>query len=198
MRILCVLLLFFPMASRAGEEQSQPAAEVKEAQEPERCDISLNIGWFARQDVSVKPGRVVGPDFNLHIENDVIYGFIRGKATRFRVKKDDISGSAGGFDLMLHLSRSDTQTEIRGLVGNRRVVAKVSDEKISVSAAASSVTTSSSSLSVSKVRVGYFRGHVGGGAQLQFADMTLKGCDLSILKNRPGLIVALFMAWLGT
>jgi len=27
--------------------------------------------------------------------------------------------------------------------------------------------------------------------------MTLSGCDLSILRDRPGLIVALFMAWLG-
>lgn len=194
MRIICVLLLIFPLAARAGEET---AAEVKEVQEPARCDISLNIGWFARQDVSVKPGRVLGPDFNLHIEGNITYGFIRGKVTRFKVKGDDISGSAAGFDLMLHLSKSDTQTEIRGLVGSRRVVAKVSDEKISVSGAASSVINSSSSLSVTKVRAGYFRGHVGGGSDLQFADMTLKGCDLDILKNRPGLIVALFMAWLG-
>jgi hypothetical protein len=27
--------------------------------------------------------------------------------------------------------------------------------------------------------------------------LTLKGCDLDFLKDRPGLIVALFMAWLG-
>ena len=194
MRILCVLLMIFPLAALAGEE---PKAEVKEVGGAGRCDISMNIGWFARQDVSVKPGRVVGPDFNLHIEDNIIYGFIRGKATRFKVKKDDISGSAAGFDLMLHLSESDTQTEIRGLVGNRRVVAKVSSEKISVSAAGSSVIASSSSLSVSKVKVGYYRGHVGGGSNLQFADLTLKGCDLQIFRERPGLIVALFMAWLG-
>ena len=194
MRIICVLLLIFPMAALAGEE---PAAKVKEVGEAGRCDISMNIGWFARQDVSVKPGRVIGPDFNLHIEDDIIYGFIRGKVTRFKVKGDGISGSAAGFDLMLHLSKSDTQTEIRGLVGSRRVVAKVSDEKISVSAAASSDIISSSSLSVSKVRAGYFRGHVGGGSELQLAEMSLKGCDLSTLRDRPDLIVALFMAWLG-
>jgi hypothetical protein len=181
-------------AALAGEETP---AEVKEVGEAGRCDMSLNVGWFARQDVSIKPGRVVGPDFNLHIEDDVIYGFIRGKASRFKVKKDAVSGSAAGFDLMLHVNKSDTQTEVRGLVGNRRVVAKVSDEKISVSAAASSVINSSSSLSVSKVKAGYFRGHVGGGAELQFADMKLSGCDLSVLKDRPGLIVALFMVWLG-
>lgn len=194
MRILCVLLMIFPLAAWAGEE---PKAEVKEVGEAGRCDIFLNIGWFARQDVSVKPGRVVGPDFNLHIEDNIIYGFIRGKATRFKVKTDSISGSAAGFDLMLHLSKSDTETEVRGLVGNRRVVAKVSDEKISVSAAASSVIASSSSLAVTKEKTGYFRGHVGGGSNLQFADLTLKGCDLQIFRERPGLIVALFMAWLG-
>jgi hypothetical protein len=194
MRMLCILLLVFPMSVWAGEET---AAEVNEKQEPGRCDMSLNIGWFARQDVSVKPGRVVGPDFNLHIEDDVVYGFIRGKATRFRVSEDDISGSAAGFDLMLHVNKSELVTEVRGLVGNRRVVAKVSDVKVSVSASASSVISSSSSLSVAKVREGYFRGHVGGGSELQFADLKLTGCDLDFLKDRPGLIVALFMAWLG-
>jgi hypothetical protein len=77
------------------------------------------------------------------------------------------------------------------LVGAQRVVAKVSDEKISVSSVASS-------LSVSKVKAGYYRGHVGrGGAEIQFAEMAIKGCDLSMLRDRPGLIVALFMAWLG-
>ena len=101
MRILCVFLLIFPLAAQAGEE---PKTEVKEVQEAGRCEISMNIGWFARQDVSVKPGRVVGPDFNLHIEDNIIYGFIRGKTTRFKVMEDDISGSAAGFDLMLHLS----------------------------------------------------------------------------------------------
>jgi hypothetical protein len=195
MRILCVLLVLFPLAGQAGEE---PQAEVKEGGEAGQCDISLNIGWFARQDVSVKPGRVVGPDFNLHIEDDVFYGFIRGKATRFKVKKDGISGSAAGFDLLLHLSESETQMEIRGLVGNRRVVARASSEKISVSAAASSVISTSSSLSVARVKKGYFRGHVGGGSNLQFADMKLAGCDLDFIRKRPGLIVALFMAWLGS
>jgi hypothetical protein len=194
MRRIWALLLMFPLAVQAGEE---PLAEVEEVSEAGRCDMSLNIGWFARQDVSVKPGRVVGPDFNLHIEDDVVYGFIRGKTTRFRVKKDGVSGSAAGFDLMLHLSESETRTEIRGLVGNRRVVATVSAEKISVSAAASSVISTSSSLTVSKVKKGYFRGHVGGGSELQFADMTLSGCDLDFIRKRPGLIVALFMAWLG-
>ncbi len=194
MRILGVLLLVFPLAARAGEE---PAADVQKAGEPGLCEISMNIGWFARQDVSVKPGRVVGPDFNLHIEDDVFYGFIRGKSSRFKVKKDAISGSAAGFDLMLHLSESETQTEIRGLVGNRRVVARVSSEKISVSAAASSVINTSTSLSVAKVKKGYFRGHVGGGSDLQVADMKLAGCDLDFIRKRPGLIVALFMAWLG-
>jgi hypothetical protein len=151
----------------------------------------LNIGWFARQDVSVKPGRVLGPDFNLHIEDNVIYGFIRGKTTRFKVGQDDVSGSLAEFDLMLHIDKSDLKTVVRGLVGTQRVVAKVSDEQITVSSVASS-------LSVSKVRAGYFRGHVGGGgAKIQFADMTLSGCDLTILRDRPGLIVALFMAWLG-
>jgi hypothetical protein len=188
MRILCILLVLFPLTAAAGEKAP---AEVKEVSEAGRCEMSLNIGWFARQDVSIKPGRIVGPDFNLHIEDDVIYGFIRGKTTRFRVKKDSVSGTAAGFDLMLHVNKSDTETLVRGLVGAQRVVAKVSDEKISVSSVASS-------LSVSKEKAGYFRGHVGrGGAEIQFADMTLSGCDLSFLKDRPGLIVALFMAWLG-
>jgi hypothetical protein len=197
MRIFCFLLVLFPLVARGGEKQTQPAADVKKVQETGRCDISLSIGWFARQDVSVKPGRVVGPDFNLHIEDDIVYGFIRGKVTRFKVKPDHISGSAAGFDLMLHINKSDRVTEIRGLVGSRRVVAQVSDKKVSVSAAASSVVTSSSSLSVLEVRAGYFRGHVGGGSELQFAEMTLKGCDLNVLKNRPDLIVVLFMCWLG-
>ena len=77
------------------------------------------------------------------------------------------------------------------------MVARVSDEKIAVNGSSSSVVSSSTSLSVTKVRAGYFRGHVGGGSDLQFADMTMKGCDLSIIKNRPDLIVALFMCWLG-
>jgi len=188
MRILVVLMMFLAMSAVAGEE---PPAEVKEVGEVGRCDMSLNIGWFARQDVSVKPGRVVGPDFNLHIEDDVIYGFIRGKTTRLKVKKDSVSGSAAGFDLMLHINKSELETEVRGLVGVQRVVAKVSDEKVSVSSAASS-------LAVSRVKGGHFRGHVGrGGSDIQFAEMTLSGCDLSFLKDRPGLIVALFMAWLG-
>lgn len=188
MRILCVFAVLLPLAALAGDKAP---VEVKEVGEAGRCDMSLNVGWFARQDVSIKPGRIIGPDFNLHIEDDVIYGFIRGKATRFRVKEDSVSGSAAGFDLMLHISKSDTQTEVRGLVGVQRVVAKVSDEKISVSSAASS-------LAVSKEKAGYFRGHVGrGGSDIQFADMTLSGCDLSVLRDRPGLIVALFMAWLG-
>jgi hypothetical protein len=123
--------MWFPLVALAGEEP-----KVKETGEAGRCDMSMNIGWFARQDVSVKPGRVVGPDFNLHIEDNVIYGFIRGKATRFKVKKDSVSGSAAGFDLMLHVNKSDFETEVRGLVGNRRVVAKVSDEKISAEHAA--------------------------------------------------------------
>lgn len=178
----------------AGEE---PQGKVEAVSEAGRCEMSMNIGWFARQDVSIKPGRVVGPDFNLHIEDDVIYGFIRGKATRFKVGPKDISGSAAGFDLMLHVNKSDLETEIRGLVGRRRVVAKVSDEKMSVSGAAYSVGSSASSLAVSMIKAGYYRGHVGGGPDMQLADMTLSGCDLSILRDRPGLIVALFMAWLG-
>ena len=188
MRILCILMLLFPLPAMAGEKTP---LEVKEVGEAGRCDMSLNIGWFTRQDVSIKPGRIIGPDFNLHIEDDVIYGFIRGKTTRFRVKKDSVSGTAAGFDLMLHVKKSDFETEVRGLVGAQRVVAKVSDEKVTVSSVASS-------LSVSKEKAGYFRGHVGGGgAEIQFADMTLSGCDLSVLRKRPGLIVALFMAWLG-
>lgn len=188
MRILCAFLMLLPLAGLAGEG---PKGEVKEAGEAGRCEMSLNIGWFDRQDVSIKPGRIVGPDFNLHIEDDVVYGFIRGKTTRFKVRKDSVSGTAAGFDLMLHVSKSDFETEVRGLVGVQRVVATVSDEKVSVSSVASS-------LSVSKEKAGYFRGHVGrGGSEIQFADMTLSGCDLSILRDRPGLIVALFMAWLG-
>jgi hypothetical protein len=188
MRILFVFMMLLPPAALAGGE---PQGEVKEVGEAGRCEMSLNIGWYARQDVSIKPGRIVGPDFNLHIEDDVIYGFIRGKTTRFRVKKDSVSGTAAGFDLMLHVNKSDFETEVRGLVGVQRVVATVSDEKVSVSSVASS-------LAVSKEKAGYFRGHVGrGGSEIQFADMTLSGCDLSVLRERPGLIVALFMAWLG-
>ena len=188
MRLLYTFLILLPLMALAGEE---PRGEVEAAGEAGRCEISLNIGWYDRQDVSIKPGRIVGPDFNLHIEDTIIYGFIRGKTTRIKVGKDSVSGTAAGFDLMLHINKSDFKTEVRGLVGTQRVVATVSDEKVSVSSVASS-------LAVSKEKAGYYRGHVGrGGAEIQFADMTLSGCDLSVLRDRPGLIVALFMAWLG-
>ena len=51
MRILYIILLLFPLAVLAAEP-----AEVKEVGEAGRCDRSLNIGWFARQDVSL-PGQ---------------------------------------------------------------------------------------------------------------------------------------------
>jgi hypothetical protein len=187
MRVFFMFMAWFPVVALAGEV---PQVEVKEEGEAGRCEMSLNIGWFARQDVSIKPGRILGPDFNLHIEDNVIYGFIRGKSTRFKVGPEEISGSAAEFDLMLHVKKSDFETKIHGLVGNQRVVARVSDEKVSVSSVASA-------LSVSKVKGGYFRGHVGAGPDIQLAEMTVSGCDFTFLRDRPGLIVALFMVWLG-
>jgi hypothetical protein len=186
MRILCILMMLLPVEA-LGES---PPVEVKDKGEPKRCHTHMNIGWYDIQDVAVKPGRIVGPDFNLHIEDDVIYGFIRGKTTRFKVEGDHIHGTAMGSELMLHVSKSDKTTEIRGLVGKVRATAIVTTEKIKIN-------SMGRTLLLKKKKKNYFRGKVGVGYDIQFADLTIEGCELSLIKDRPDLIVVLFMCWLG-
>jgi hypothetical protein len=48
-----------------------------------------------------------------------------------------------------------------------------------------------------KKKKNYFRGKVGVGYDIQFAELTIEGCELSLIKDRPDLIVVLFMCWLG-
>jgi hypothetical protein len=188
MRVAGILLMMWPLMALAGEDKVP--VEVKESEAPERCEVYMNIGWYDKQDVTLKPGRVVGPDFNLHIEDNVVYGFIRGKTTRFKVKGDHIHGSALGSELMLHVSKSEETTEIRGLVGRVRVLAVITPVKIKIN-------SMGRTLLLVRKENNYFRGHVGSGASLQFADLTIKGCEFSMIKNRPDLIVVLFMCWLG-
>jgi len=106
------------------------------------------------------------------------------------VEGDHIHGSALGTDLMLHVSKSDQTTEIRGLVGKVRVTAIVTTEKIKVN-------SMDKTLVLKRKEGNYFRGHVGIGYDIQFADLNIKGCELSLIKDRPDLIVVLFMCWLG-
>jgi len=175
----------------AGVEEKKPAAEF--------CRVHLDFGQLAFEEVKIDKDalKVTGPDFNLQREGDVVYGFMLSKPTRFRVKADSISGTAAGMDLMLHVKRQALSTEVSGLVGIRRVVARVSGNKVSVAAAGSSRVASTAHLSLTRSSGNLLKGQIGLGAGMSAAGMVTFGCDLDFIRERPELIVILFMWWLG-
>ncbi|HUT99955.1 MAG TPA: hypothetical protein VM425_00795 [Myxococcota bacterium] len=180
-----------PAGQPAGIEEKQPAAEF--------CRVHLDFGQLAFEEVKIDKDalKVTGPDFNLQREGDVVYGFMLSKPTRFRVKADSISGTAAGMDLMLHVKREALSTEVSGLVGIRRVVARVSGNKVSVAAAGSSQVASTAHLSLTRSSGNLLKGQIGLGAGMSAAGMVTFGCDLDFIRERPELIVILFMWWLG-
>ncbi|RLB59720.1 MAG: hypothetical protein DRI34_00865 [Deltaproteobacteria bacterium] len=180
-----------------GHDGGSPPALVEEKPEPARCLVSMQFGFLVDQQVTITPGRVKGPDFNLRREGDTYYGFILSRPTRFRVKPGEISGTACGMDLMLHVFDRGRVTEITGLVGARRVRARISDQRVTVDAGASTMVESSAHLALVRERGNRLSGQFGQGSQLAPARLVTAGCDLDYLRRRPGLVVILFLWWLG-
>lgn len=154
------------------------------------CTITMQFGWFAAQEVSLKGDRVIGSNFNVQREGDVVYGFVHGEPTRFRALDDRVSGTVAGMDLMLYVARDAIKTEVSGLVGERRVTARVTDTAVTVSARGAS-------LSLSHYRGNHLKGQMLVASDLGPADLVLFGCELKLIRERPDLIVILFMWWLG-
>lgn len=157
----------------------------------------MQFGILIDQQVTITADRVKGPDFNLHREASTYYGFILSRPTRFRVKPGEISGNAAGMDLMLHVLDKERFTEIVGLVGARRVRARISDQRVSVDAGASTMVESSAHLALVRQRGNSLRGQFGQGSQLASARLVSAGCDLEYIRRHPGLVVILFLWWLG-
>jgi hypothetical protein len=195
---LLACLVSFPAP---GEDLKSQTPAVIENKKPanETCKVHLDFGLKAFEEVKIDKVtlKVNGPDFNLQREGDIVYGFMLSKPTRFHIKADSISGTAAGMDLMLHVKRQDLATEVSGLVGIRRVTVKVSGDKVSVSAAGSSQVSSTAHLSLTSVSKNQLKGQIGLGAGMSSASMTTIGCDLDYIRERPALIVILFMWWLG-
>ncbi|RME25932.1 MAG: hypothetical protein D6806_07055 [Deltaproteobacteria bacterium] len=181
------------VCARAG----QPATGVEKKSGKGRCSVLMRFGNLLEQQVTIEADRVKGPDFNLTREGDVWYGFIRSRPTRFRTTGDEISGNAAGLDLMLHLFRKAETLRIRGLVGGRRVSVDISGIKVRVDAGASGGAESSTHLVLELTEPGRYKGQFGQGATIAPAELVASGCDLAGLKSRPGLVVALFLWWLG-
>jgi hypothetical protein len=86
---------------------------------------------------------------------------------------------------------------VAGLVGSRHVIAELTDSKVTVTAAASSLINTSASLILTRQRGQRLTGHMVVGSDLGSASMVTFGCDLEAIRARPDLIVTLFMWWLG-
>ena len=181
------------LCCRAG----RPEARVKGGKSGQKCTVLMIFGNQVKQQVAVGDARVKGPDFNLTRDGDVWYGFVVSRPTRFRVTNDEIGGNAAGLDLMLHLFREPARLRIRGLVGGRRVSVDVSDTRVRVDAGASGGAESSTHLVLERKEPGRYWGQFGSGSEIAPAEFVTRGCDLSALRKRPGLVVALFLWWLG-
>jgi hypothetical protein len=142
------------------------------------------------QNVTIKPDRILGADYNLHVEDLVVYGFISGQPTRIKLKDKHISGSAAGRELMLNVKKTDTATEVSGLVGGVRVSAEVSEHRVRVNAVRGA-------LYLSRDRGNHLSGQLGLSTDIATAHLTTYGCELSEIRKRPDLIVVLFMWWMG-
>jgi len=186
-----LLMLAFCAAFPAGAQVRPPRSEVKsKVPLAPVCQIRLQLGLSVSQNISIKSDRITGADYNLHLEDEIIYGFISGQPTRMKLKDNHISGSAAGRDLMLHVKKTGTECEVSGLVGGSRVSAKVSEHRVTVNAMRGA-------LYLSRDRGNHLSGQLGLSSNIAPAHMTTYGCELSMIRDRPELIVTLFMWWLG-
>jgi hypothetical protein len=140
--------------------------------------------------VEIKEKRIQGADYNLHIEDEIVYGFMSGNTTRFRMDEGHISGTAGGHDLMLNVWDKQTTTRVTGLVGGARMTASVSDHRILVKG-------NHGSLLLNRDRGNHLSGRLALSGMIETAHLTTYGCGLGTFRERPELIVVLFMWWLG-
>jgi hypothetical protein len=166
----------------AGAEE----ATVAEEEPLPRCRGEFQLGGAGTEDVRVGPDRVLGAEVNLKLEDGVFFGFVHGGPSRFRFDGDRISGTVANLDLMLGVHRSDHQTEVSGLVGNNRVVARASDTELTVS-------TQGSALGLKLQRGNRMRGQVSVHGDVAGAELVTFGCPVSLLWERPELLVVLFM-----
>ena len=185
--LLAVVLLATVPAR--GHERRPPAGVTEELAAPV-CAVRLQFGYRVSQHVEIEDDRVKGADYNLHIDGAITYGFISGHPTRFRIEGKHISGNAGGKDLMLNVKRDEVSTTVTGLVGGLRVVATVSEHRVTVKAP-------HGTLYLSRDRGNHLSGRMGLSTDLAPAHLTSYGCGLETIRKRPELIVVLFMWWLG-
>jgi hypothetical protein len=188
--LILSVLCAAPWRSGAQKESTPPAGVKARLPEAPECRIRLQFGLVVTQNVTVKPDRIVGADYNLHVEDQIVYGFISGQPTRMKLKDKHISGSAAGRELMLNVKNTETTTEVSGLVGGVRVSAVVSEHRVRVNAMRGA-------LYLTRDRGNHLSGQMGLSSDIAPAHLTTYGCELSEIRKRPDLIVVLFMWWLG-
>lgn len=187
--VAALLAAASPIAPARAEERPPPSG-VREEHAAPVCAVRLQFGYRVSQHVEIEYDRVKGADYNLHIDGAITYGFISGHPTRFRLEGKHISGNAGGKDLMLNVERDEVSTTVTGLVGGLRVVATVSEHRVTVKAP-------HGTLYLSRDRGNHLSGRMGLSTDLAPAHLTTYGCGLESIRKRPELIVVLFMWWLG-
>ena len=190
---LIMALCFTWLASGRADDKAlppNPAGEVKakDNEKPE-CKIRMEFGRREFQDVEVKKKKILGAQFNLTREGNVLFGFVLSKATRLKINKDSITGSFAEMDISLSIKEEGPRTKIFGLLNEHRLTIVLSDSKVEVN-------TFNSHLGLGLSRGNRLKGQIGSGANISGASLVTFGCDLEYIRERPGLALVIFLWWL--
>jgi len=184
-------LLAILTASAQSQEPAGPAPppeladEVAEPLPP--CRIRIEA--IHSSDVRIGPERLLGPDTNLHREQDLLYGFVGGQPTRIRREGTRIHGTLAGKQLMLQVEQEVIGTRIAGVAGTGRMSARLGTDHLIWNGRLGH-------LELLRDQGSRFDGSAHLGGAMGFAAMNTQGCDWQEIAADPLVVVALFAWWL--
>ncbi|MBW1808900.1 MAG: hypothetical protein JRJ87_11970 [Deltaproteobacteria bacterium] len=153
-------------------------AQPSDVKDEKKCTASFSILDKEIWTLTIEDDRIAGSNSVVNLEDNVMFGFIGGKAVRLKFKEDQIDGSIGGKSAMLVLERGAEFTTIRGPLGKSHMVAIASADHLELSGGMLTLKLNR----VGKSNRVLMNEH--GDVRLVF-----EGCDHTIVAARPELVV---------
>ena len=157
---------------------SLAVAQTIDAKKEMKCSATFLILEKEIWTLTIEDDRIAGSNSVVNLEDNVLFGFVEGKAVRLKIEEDRIDGSIGGKSAMLALERGAEFTTIRGPLGKSHLVAIASEEHFELSG---SLLTMKLNLMDKSTRVMM---NEQGDVKLVF-----EGCNPAIVAGRPELVV---------